>query len=188
MFTGVRKSDLSDDELLRRYLDDADADCFGELYNRYIPLLYGIGLKYLNDVPRAEDAVMELFEIIFPKMAQYEVKTFKTWIFTVMKNHCLQTIRRDSREIVVDFNSEIMESDEILHLFENEDDNGHKEALNKCIEKLPDNQRNAIIRFFVDDLSYQDIAESSQYTVNKVKSYIQNGKRNLKICIERNSK
>lgn len=180
---------LSDEDLLSAYRDSGEAEYFGMLYNRYIPLLYGVCLKYFTDADKAQDAVMQVFENIFPKVLQYEIQTFRTWIYSVAKNHCLQTLRKEMNEILVDFNSEIMESDEILNLL-SEDETGEerKEILRQCLKKLPDEQRNAILRFFAEEMSYQDIVDSEGYTLNQVKSYIQNGKRNLKICIEKNSK
>jgi RNA polymerase sigma-70 factor (ECF subfamily) len=179
---------LSDEELLDRYRKSGDAKYFGVLYNRYIPLLYGVCLKYLADADKAQDAIMQIFENIFPKLLQYEIRTFRTWIYSVAKNHCLQAIRKGANEIFVDFNSTVMESDEILNLLSEEGNGDERRAiLKQCIEKLPDTQRNAILLFFIEEMSYQDIVEHEGYTVNQVKSYIQNGKRNLKICIEKNS-
>ncbi|MDR2776217.1 MAG: sigma-70 family RNA polymerase sigma factor [Tannerella sp.] len=173
--------------MLNSYKDSGDAEYFGILYNRYIPLLYGVCLKYLADADKAQDAVMQVFEHVFPKIRQYDVKTFRTWIYTVTKNHCLQTFRKETNEISIDFNSEIMESDEILNLLSEEETGEERKAiLRKCITKLPAEQRNVILRFFAQEMSYKDIADSEKYTVNQVKSYIQNGKRNLKICIEKN--
>ncbi|GHT15288.1 DNA-directed RNA polymerase sigma-70 factor [Bacteroidia bacterium] len=179
---------LTDDELLQQHKISGDTAYFGELFNRYIPMLYGVCLRYLSDEDKAQDAVMQLFENLLPKMAQYEVDVFRTWIYTVVKNHCLQILRKEKTEIIVDFNADLMESDEILHLLDDkEEDNGRLEALKECIKKLPVQQRIAIMRFFMEEMSYMDIVDSTGYNLNQVKSYIQNGKRNLKICIEKNS-
>jgi RNA polymerase sigma-70 factor (ECF subfamily) len=181
-------SKLSDEEALKHYKDSGDTEYFGELYNRYISLLYGICLKYLNEAGKAEDAVMQLFEDLLPKITQYDISIFRTWIYSVMKNYCLQILRKENQEIIVDFNTEIMESDEILHLFNEEDgNNARKEILKRCVKKLPVEQRIAIIRFFMEEMSYADIVDSTAYNLKQVKSFIQNGKRNLKICIEKNS-
>lgn len=180
-------SRLSDEEVLSLYKDSGYAEYFGKLYNRYISLLYGIGLKYLNDAGNAEDAVMQLFEILLPKITQYDISNFRIWIRSVMKNHCLQILRNENREIIADFDTEIMETDEILHLFnESNNDREKKELVKRCIKQLPVEQRIAIIRFFMEEMSYTDIADTTEYNLKQVKSYIQNGKRNLKICIEKN--
>jgi len=178
-------SKLSDEEALNRYKDSGNTEYFGKLYNRYIPLLYGIGLKYLNDVDKAEDAVMQLFEDLLPKITQQDISIFRTWIYTAMKNHCLYILQKENREIIVDFNTDIMESGDILHLFDEKNkDEVKKELLKRCIKKLPVEQRIAIIRFFMEEMSYADIADATGYQLKSVKSHIQNGKRNLKICIE----
>jgi RNA polymerase sigma-70 factor (ECF subfamily) len=180
---------LSDEDLLGEYRKSGDAEYFGVLYNRYIPLLYGLSLKYLADGDKAQDAVMQVFENIFPKILQYEIQTFRTWIYAVTKNYCLQLLRREANEIFVDFNSEIMESDEMLNLLSGEDTGEERRAiLRRCIKKLPLEQHNAILRFFMEEMSYQDIVDREGYTLHQVKSYIQNGKRNLKICIEKNGR
>jgi RNA polymerase sigma-70 factor (ECF subfamily) len=180
---------LADEDLLNEYGKSENAEYLGELYNRYIPLLYGVCLKYLADADKAQDAVMQVFENIFPKILQYEVKVFRTWIYSVAKNHCLQILRKEKKGIFVDFNSEIMESDEILNLLsEDETDEERKAILRLCIKKLPVEQRKVILRFFMEGMSYQDIVDVDGYQLNQVKSYIQNGKRNLKICIEKNNR
>ncbi|MDR0866432.1 MAG: sigma-70 family RNA polymerase sigma factor [Candidatus Symbiothrix sp.] len=188
LFEITHKTKLSDAELLQRYKDSGNTEYFGELYNRYIPLLYGVCLKYLRNTDKAQDAVMQLFENLLPKMARQDIVEFRTWIYSVVKNHCLQLLRKDSHEIIIDSTMDIMESDEILHLLNEEENDGErKEALRQCLKKLPVQQRIAIIRFFMEEMSYMDIVGSTGYNLNQVKSYIQNGKRNLKICIEKNS-
>ena len=175
----------TDEELLHQYAISGKAEYFGELYNRYIPLLYGLCLKYLNDEARAQDAVMQLFEDLLPKVSGYEIKVFKPWLYRVAKNHCLQILRKESKEIPLDYTIQIVESDEFLHLLSEEDTSEEQlNALKHCLEKLPEAQRTSIMHFFLEEMSYADIVEQTGFTLNNVKSYIQNGKRNLKICIK----
>lgn len=179
-------SKLSDEELLARYTESGELEYFGELYNRYIPLLYGLCLKYLQDEDRAQEAVMQLFEDLIPKISNYSIKVFRPWLYKVAKNHCLQLLRKESKEIPLDYTINIMESDEFLHLLSEEDNPEEQlKALHNCLEKLPDEQQTCITRFFLEEMSYADIAEQTGFTLNNVKSYIQNGKRNLKICIKK---
>jgi RNA polymerase sigma-70 factor (ECF subfamily) len=180
-------SKLSDEELLAAYCKTSDPEYFGELYNRYIPLLYGLCLKYLQQEEKAEDAVMQLFEELFPKIASYEIKTFRTWIYSVAKNHCLQLLRKNDPEITVDFSTQFMEFADMLHLLNDEESDDERwKLLQSCLEKLPEKQQVAIRKFFYEEMSYADIVEATDYQLKNVKSYIQNGKRNLKICIENN--
>ena len=179
-------SSLSDEELLKHYKVSGESTSFGVLYNRYIPLIYGLCLKYLQDADKAQDAVMQIFEDILPKVCQYDTRVFRTWIYSVAKNYCLQILRKDIKETTIDFSIFVMESDEILHLLDGESsDEERMQALNRCIEKLSESQRLCIVHFFLDEMSYADVSEKTGYTVKYVKSNVQNGKRNLKICMEK---
>ncbi len=176
----------NDEALLKEFTRTNQPEYFGELFQRYVPLTYGLCLKYLQNREKAEDAVMELFEELLPKVNNYEIKEFRTWLYSVTKNHCLQILRKENRSVYVDFNTEIMESDAVLHLFEEEDrSDAQTAALNRCLEKLPKPQRAGITMFFIEEMSYAEIAEQTGFLLKTVKSHIQNGKRNLKICLEK---
>lgn len=180
-------STLTDEELLLQYSTTGDSEYFGVLYNRYIPLVYGLCLKYLQDADKAEDATMQLFENLLKKIRNYEIKVFRTWLYSVAKNHCFQILRKKEREISLNPEILIMESDSFMHLFNEDDKNEQLLVLNKCIEKLPEPQRISVTKFFMEELSYAEIVDSTGYQLKSVKSYIQNGKRNLKICIEKST-
>lgn len=186
---------MSDPELLEAYTDTGRMEYFGELYGRYMPLIYGLCLKYLRSAEAAEDAVMQIFEELVPKIGRFYIKEFRTWVYSVAKNHCLQQLRKKNRETALDmssltagfspnFNADFMESYEITHLLSKKDDEKIAEALEKCIEKLPLPQKESIRLFFMEEKSYADIADITNYAVKSVKSYIRSGKRNLKNCIE----
>ena len=177
-------TDYTDEELLEKYKDSGNSEFFGQLYNRYIPLVYGLCLKYLQNEDKAQDAVMEIFENLMPKITGYEIKVFKTWLYSVAKNHCFYILKANKRELVVDFDSNLMESDDIITLLGEDVDLEKEDALNYCMAKLSEPQRITVTKFFYEELSYVDIVEATGYDLKSVKSYLQNGKRNLKICIE----
>jgi RNA polymerase sigma-70 factor (ECF subfamily) len=179
-----KKSAASDEELLSLYRLHRNMEYFGELYGRYIPLIYGLCLKYLRQEEKAQDAVMQLYEDLALKISSYEIKVFRIWLYSVAKNHCLQILKKQKQGIFVDFNESFMESDMICHLFEEGYREERYEALEKCLEKLPEPQKVSISKFFMEEMSYADIVTETGYQLKSVKSYIQNGKRNLKICIE----
>ncbi len=174
---------MSDSQLLESYLDTGRVDYFGELYNRYLPLVYGMCLKYMGSVAAAEDATMEIFETLIPKMGRAHVREFRTWLYSVARNHCLQILRR--RKIGTDIAPPVVESDDFLHLFDKQDDEAVLAALEKCIEQLPPPQQLSIRLFFLEERSYADISDATQWHLKSVKSYIQNGKRNLRNCLDR---
>lgn len=176
----------SDAELLQLFLDTERSEYLGELYNRYIPLVYGLCLKYLKSIEKAEDAVMQLFEMLLTKVGRFEIREFRVWIYSVAKNHCLQELRKTKHEILSDFPLGIMESEEVTHLFNRkEEEEVRFTALEKCLDELPAPQRESVRLFFLEEKSYADIVEETNYHLKSVKSYIQNGKRNLKICMEK---
>ena len=171
---------------MQRYLDSGETEPLGELYNRYVPLVYGLCLKYLKGVEQAEDAVRQVCESLPGKVERYEIREFRVWIYSVAKNHCLQELRKVKREFSSDFSFGIMESDEVTHLLNRkEEEEVRFTALEKCLEQLPLPQRESIRRFFLEEKSYADIVDETNYNLKSVKSYIQNGKRNLKICMEK---
>lgn len=185
-----KKKDLeySDEELLALFKQTNKAEYFQQLYDRYIPLVYGLCLKYLQNPESSQDATVDIYENLSQKISDYEIGVFKNWLYSVVKNHCFHILKENKKEIIVDFDSQIMESDATLTLF-NEDENEDKEnALNICLEKLPDPQRISIQKFFYESKSYAEIVEETGFNLKSVKSYIQNGKRNLKNCIEKNLK
>ena len=175
----------TDEELLLLFRTTGHSEYFGELYGRYIPLVYGLCLKYLQHAEKAQDAVMQLYENLSGRLNRYEINVFRTWLYSVAKNHCLQELRKTKHEISVDFDFQDMESDMILHLFDEGRDEEQFEALQKCMEQLPEPQRVSISKFFMEEMSYADIADATGYHLKSIKSHIQNGKRNLKICIEK---
>lgn len=183
-----KRKEYSDEELLSLFKDTSKAEYFQQLYERYIPLIYGLCLKYLQNTEQSQDAVIEIFENLSQKIQGYEIKIFKNWLYSVVKNHCFHILKENKREIIVNFDSQLMESEPILDLLSENANEDKEDALNKCLEQLPEPQRISVEKFFYEDKSYAEIVDETGFHLKSVKSYIQNGKRNLKICIEKNLK
>lgn len=183
-----KKREYNDEELLLQFKETGKAEYFQQLYERYIPLIYGLCLKYLQKPEESQDAVIDIYENLSQKIQDYEIKIFKNWLYSVVKNHCFHILRESKREIIVNFDSQLMESDETSTLFDENKDEDKENALNQCLEKLPEPQRLSIEKFFYENKSYAEIVDETGFHLKSVKSYIQNGKRNLKICIEKNLK
>ncbi|MCK5135708.1 MAG: sigma-70 family RNA polymerase sigma factor [Bacteroidales bacterium] len=179
--------DKSDGELLGKFQHSGNLDLLGELYSRYMHLVYGVSLKYLGDRDDAQDAVMQIFEKLITDLPRHKVQNFKNWLYVLTKNHCLMEIRsRKSAENRLEglkIEQEFMESGEELHPIDRED-SSIEDALKECIEHLKAEQKQCIELFYYQKLCYQEIADSLKMEEKKVKSYLQNGKRNLKICLE----
>ena len=176
---------LGDAQLLALHLQSKTNEYLGELYSRYTPLVYGVSLKYLRNVEDAGDAVMAIYEELTVKVKRYQIAEFRPWLYTLTKNYCLQLLRKKNREIPVDYSERIMENAAVSHLLDERNDERLMKALEKCLEKLPEKQRECIDLFYYQNKSYADITAATLYHIKNVKSYIQNGKRNLKICIEK---
>ena len=179
------KKHLSDLDLVAGYKNTGDNSYVAEIYERYTHLVYGVCMKYFRDVDESKDAVMQIFEKLFTDLVKHEINQFKSWLHTVAKNHCLMQLR--TRKSVFEKNEElkkdypiVMENDFVLHL-DNENDTETKlKHLDDGIKDLNDEQRICIELFYLQEKCYQEVAEMTGYTMNQVKSYIQNGKRNLK--------
>jgi RNA polymerase sigma-70 factor (ECF subfamily) len=185
LLSAKKRTEQSDAELLELFLHTERSEYLGELYNRYIPLVYGLCLKYLKSAEDAEDAVMQIFESLLDKVGRFEIREFRTWLYSVARNHCLQILRRSTREISTDFSTVVVESDAETHLFDRQQQEVRAGALQRCMEQLPVPQRESVRLFFFEEKSYTEVAAITSYHLKSVKSYIQNGKRNLKICLEK---
>ncbi len=179
------KAGNTDAELLGLYRKTGRSEHLGRLYDRYIPLVYGLCLKYLRSAEQAEDAVMQLFEILLDKVGRYEIREFRTWVYSVAKNHCLQQLRAQKREMPTDFSTVVVESDTMEDLWDKQRDEVRFSALERCMDKLPAPQKASVRLFYLDEMSYAEVSDRTGYQLKSVKSYIQNGKRNLKICLEK---
>jgi len=174
-------TDIPDETLLQHFKQDKSQEAFGILYSRYIPLVYGQCLRYLRKQEDAEDAVMHIYEEVNRKVAHYEIESFKAWLYTVTKNYCLKLLQKTNKNTIESLSE--VETEPIYYLIEDEENEEKNKALDYCLTTLPNEQNKCVKKFFMDDLSYADIVKLSGYTLNQVKSYIQNGKRNLKSCM-----
>lgn len=176
------KTKMEDKEIVAQYKTDHDQALIGELYSRYNRLVFGSCLKYLKDRGLAEDAVNDIFVQIGKKLKTHNVEYFKSWLYTVTRNHCIEILRKENRHREKKKTSELVYTETVFHPDEVADQETIK-ALTECLEELPTNQQKCIKLFYYDKTSYQDIATTLDLNWNKVRSFIQNGRRNLKNCI-----
>lgn len=177
---------LTDEELLSEFKKNSDQQTLAQLYLRYTDLVYGVCIKYLKDAEAAKDAVMNIYEELLAKLQTHEVENFKSWLYVVAKNFCLMQLRKEKKMRTVEFTPAVMQSEDFTHLdniFEKENE---LKKLEFCIEKLPVEQKQSIRLFYLENKCYNEIAEQTSFDWNKVRSLIQNGRRNLKICMEKN--
>ena len=179
---GVGDSD--DQTLIAGYRSSSDLKILAQLYQRYLDLLYGVCLKYLGEPETAKDAVMDLFEELAQKLLKHEVTHFKGWLYTLAKNHCLMKLRSAGKARVQSFDADHMQTADDLHLVDKMAKEEQFDQLSACIEALPTDQRTVIRLFYLDNKCYKEIETLTGMEWNKVRSHIQNGRRNLKICMQ----
>lgn len=185
------KAELSDEDLVQLYQKSEDLEVLGKLYGRYMELVYGVCLKYFKNSNDSEDAVMSIFEELVVKVKKYEILKFRSWLHVFAKNYCLMRLRKSNKSVLnIHFDPEFMQSLDISHPIDDDyilETTIKEEALNKCISQLPEQQKVCIQLFYYQGKSYKEIAEIKSENLSKVRSNIQNGKRNLKKCMEQST-
>jgi RNA polymerase sigma-70 factor (ECF subfamily) len=154
-------------------------------------LVFGLCLKYLQNREDASDAVMQVFEKLVVEVPKHNIQNFKSWLYVLAKNHCLMQIRSDksqSRQMDnwIKEQEQFMEFYPDLHPIDETGGDGHP-GLKDCIEKLKLEQKTCVELFYFQNKSYREISQILEMEEKKVKSYLQNAKRNLKICLEENN-
>jgi RNA polymerase sigma-70 factor (ECF subfamily) len=177
----------TDQELIKSYQSIGDLEVLSELYQRYVELAYGVCLKYLSDPATCKDAVMDIFETLIVKLKYHQVDNFKSWLYVVVKNHCLQVLRKNKHSLTtVDLDMH-MYSDDFLHHDISFDFGEEHQDLYGCLKELPEQQRSSIELFYLEKKSYVEVAEILKLEKEQVRSHLQNGRRNLKICMLKKS-
>jgi RNA polymerase sigma-70 factor (ECF subfamily) len=183
---------LSDEELVHRYRNSYDLAYVGELYLRYTHLVYGVCLKHFKDEAAARDATMQIFEKLISDLKRHHVVAFKPWLHSVVRNYCLMQFRTNATALrrQQEYRQEVqnepgfdVENQLELHLETADEKEWLLAHLNESIDELREEQRTCIELFYLKGNSYQEISQITGYSLNEVKSYIQNGKRNLKNLI-----
>jgi len=176
---------ITDAELLSKFYAGHDQQWLGILLERYTLLLLGVGMKYLKNEEEAKDAVQQVFLKAISELHKYKVEYFKSWLYMIAKNHCLMQLRNKGR-----FTAEINEKT-MTTPAETEEKNSYIEKdktldlLAAALQQLNNEQQQCVTLFYLEKKSYLEIAKQTSYSIMQVKSHIQNGKRNLKIIMER---
>ena len=182
----------SDAELLELYNVDNDQKWIGILLERYTLLLFGVCMKYLKDENEAKDGVQQVFLKVLTEVSKYRIEYFKSWLYMVAKNHCLMRLREKDGKETKELEDKYLSSDTYDVGLEKEfyiatSEIAH-EFLEESINELSTEQRQCVILFYLKKNTYHQISERTGFNSMQVKSYIQNGKRNLKIILERKIK
>jgi RNA polymerase sigma factor (sigma-70 family) len=176
---------ISDQELLERFYADRDNQWLGILLERYTLLLLGVCMKYLKNEELARDSVQQIFLKAITELQKYRVEYFKSWIYMVAKNHCLMQLRdkpgKNTIEVKESIPAEVDETDKESLLLNEKT----YEYMGEALKELNADQQLCVTLFYMEKKSYQQITEQTGYSMMQVKSHIQNGKRNMRILIEK---
>ena len=181
-----RYSHLTDQELLDNFYGDGNNQWLGALLPRYTLLLLGVCMKYLKNEEEAKDCVQHIFLKAITELPKYKVEFFKAWIYMVARNHCLMRLRSRQGKMPVEIKEQ--------HLADIRDEDTRQNLVEKdmllqdmtdALEQLNPEQKECVKLFYLEKKSYHEITEQTGYSLLQVKSYIQNGKRNLKIMLEK---
>ena len=176
---------MTDQELLERFYKDRDNHWLGILLPRYTMLLFGVCMKYVKQEEEAKDCVQQIFIKIITELPKYRVEYFKSWIYTIARNHCLMKLR-DQQGRPAALNEDMLAAwDEDRTLNPHMEKEARLGQMGAALEELGSAQKLCVILFYLEKKSYQEIADATGYTLMQVKSHIQNGKRNLKLLMER---
>jgi RNA polymerase sigma factor (sigma-70 family) len=181
---------LSDSELVNRFRETGDNLCVGELFLRYRHLVFGVCMKYLADEDESQDVQMQVFEKLLKDLQRHNVEQFKGWLYAVTKNECLMYIRsRKSKrlrdqELKKDMEGG-MESGLLLHPDGVTDTEQQLREMEDRLSGLGENQRRCLELFYLEQKCYREVSEITGFSLNEVKSHIQNGKRNLKLLMSK---
>lgn len=178
------QDDLS---LIAAYQQSGDLEVLGILYNKYMHLVFGVCFNYFKDEELSKDAVMQIFEELVVKLKIHQVQNFKSWLHVLSRNHCLMALRKSAKNPTIAMEDNFVENGDFVHLDIEDTKETQLTIMEKCMETLPEEQRKSVDLFYLQEKCYKEVADITGYDMLKVKSYIQNGKRNLKICIEKNS-
>lgn len=185
------KTEEDDISLINRFKKSDDRESMGILFERYTYLVYGICMKYLKDEEKSKDAVMEVFEKVIREIHRHEVTNFSSWLHSVARNYCLMQLRSEKNKDEKSGEwqkSELlfMEMAEEMHLNNTNEKERQLQQLELAIEQLNNEQKICIQLFYLEEKSYQEVADITGYDLKKVKSYLQNGKRNLENILRKN--
>jgi RNA polymerase sigma-70 factor (ECF subfamily) len=184
--SGDKYQNIPDQQLLEHFYADHNNEWLGILLQRYTLLLLGVCMKYLKNEDDAKDSVQQIFLKVIQELQKYKVDYFKSWLYMVAKNYCLMKLRDSQGKITMEINDRLsvktgeeMDRDKLLQ------NDRTIELMEEALKELNPEQQQCVTLFYLQKKSYQEISDTTGYNMLQVKSYIQNGKRNLKILIEK---
>jgi RNA polymerase sigma factor (sigma-70 family) len=180
---------IEDKELLEKFYNDGNTQWLGMLLQRYTMLLLGVCMKYMKNEEEAKDCVQQIFLKTITELQKYRVDYFKSWLYMIAKNYCLMKIRNNQGKIPVELTEKMSpEEHDIFHKYDLIEKDQRLSLVEDSLKDLNDEQKQCVTLFYLHKKSYQQVSDATGYNLLQVKSFIQNGKRNLKLIVEKKLK
>lgn len=176
---------LNQQELIHRYCKEQNPEALAELFRRVLHLTFGISMKYLKNKMEAEDLVSDLYLKLQVDLCRFNILDFSAWVSMVTKNMALSQLRTKSRNPKEESLGNFMELESVDHLLEVEEKETLLLCLENCLNQLQGNQKRCVSLFFLENKSYSEIQEITQLDFKSVKTHLQNGKRMLRLLMEK---
>lgn len=172
----------TDEELVTLYKLERSSICIAVIYERYGHLVMGTCMKYLKNEVESQDITMQIFEELHSKLLKHEINYFKSWLYMVTKNECFMFLRKSKSQNTTDF-SESYDVEQTIEDVQSKEKS--LELLENAIEDLKPEQKRSVKLFYLEEKSYQQISAELNLSLMQVKSAIQNGKRNIKLQLQK---
>lgn len=183
-----RHTKTTDEELVKLFQKNESLEVLGELYNRYLEWVYGICMKYFKNVEDSQDASMEVYELLIKRLPGKDVENFKPWLYRVASNYCLDALRKKKSVKNKESEIQLMHSNESIRLDSDAYDiESELTKMEDCLEILNSEQKQSVELFYLEKKSYDEVSRILNVSWSKTRSFIQNGRRNLKLCMDNKS-
>ena len=172
-------------KLIKFYQKSGNIDDITPFFQKYMPMIYGVCLKYLKKEEDSKDAVMDIYEKLTKKLLTHKIVIPKSWLYVLTKNHCYEILRSNNRKLSKENDAYFMYSEKVYRPINVEEKESELRMLEECIAGLDENQKKCVSLFYLEKKTYKEICSLLNITWSKARSLIQNGRRNLKKCLEK---
>ena len=179
---GIRQQalkDWTDERLVEAFCETGDQQYFSELFGRYTMQVYLICKQYLAEKEDSREMVMRIFSKLLETLPGAEIRNFRNWLPVVVQRECLNHLRKQGRYTPL-IEIEVASPEEELEIYPATEIPFGESEITAALSQLDEAQRVCLNLFFFKKMSYQEVSGQTGFPLNEVKSYLQNGKRQLK--------
>jgi len=178
--TDVSKK-VTDEELVRLYLESQNVAYFNLIYKRYSGKIFGKCLSLLKHEDEAEDATQDVMMKILMNMAKFSGRSrFSTWIYSITYNYCIDFLRRKKRDpsvYVDDFIDNMDVEDDVEDAFLLE---MNVNRLKVILQEIPIGDKTILLMKYQDEMSIKEIGQILDKSESAIKMKIKRAKQKFK--------